>query len=158
MASFLAQGGTGPPIHMLLVEDEADDQLLFCLAAQRSRLNVGVQCVMDGEEALEYLEGDGPFTDRSQYPLPQVVVVDLRMPVMDGFEFLRRLKAMPRFRLLPAVVMSGCSLGSWEQQAQALGAERCFEKPVLIKDLTRMVHEVWEVARVNARCEGVLRG
>lgn len=155
MELFVASCGIGPLTHVLLVEDDANDQTLFCLAARKSCLNLWVEGVLNGQEAVEYLESRPECADAGLDGLPQVVVLDLNMPEKDGFEFLRWCKSSPRFCRLPVVVMSGELRGAWELQAEALGTTRSFEKPFELGDFVQKIHEIWEVARVNAMCAGV---
>ena len=106
----------------------------------RRGLNLQIHCVGHGQEALEYLEG----TRSAQ---PDLLVLDLRMPVMDGFEVLAWCQASPLFRQLPVVVLSGSLDEQWEEQALAMGAGRFFLKPSRLEDWTAMVREIAEFAR-----------
>jgi two-component system response regulator len=91
---------------ILLVEDNADDEELALLAFAKSNLANEVVVARDGEEALDYLFGTGTYAGRDAGILPQVVLLDLKLPKIDGLEVLKRLRADPRTRRLPIVVLT----------------------------------------------------
>ncbi len=138
------QPKTERPLHLLLVEDDPNDQLLFCAAARRTRLNLRVHCVGHGQEAVAYLEGTGPYLDRILHPLPEVMVLDLRMPVMDGFEVLAWCQTSPVFRSLPVVVLSGSMDEKSAEHTLALGAGKFFLKPSRLQDWLTLVRNIRE--------------
>src|SRR3954463_12605523 len=74
---------------ILLVEDRGDDILLIQRAFKRAEIHTAIQVVRDGEEAIAYLSGVGQYSNRAEYPLPWLVLLDLKMPGMDGFEVLK---------------------------------------------------------------------
>ena len=90
-------------ITILVVEDEPNDAVLVNLALQKIMPGVLLPMVSDGIQALEYLKGSGPYADRSLYPFPDVVLLDLKLPLMDGFEVLRWIRQQPEFKLLPVI-------------------------------------------------------
>lgn len=139
----LLDGSPGPTSgNLLLVEDDADDRLLFCYAIDKAGLKVHVAQVAHGQEAVDYLEGAGVFADRERFPLPDVIVLDLAMPVMNGLELLHWLRNSPRWRDLPVLVVTGGSDPSWETAARALGVAKVLEKSVRIEDLTLLLQEI----------------
>ena len=86
--------------HLLVAEDNEDDAALLGVALRRSGMTEGVQFVKDGQEVMDYLQGKPPFEDRARYPIPSLLVLDLKMPLLDGFGVL---EAMPPERM-PLVV------------------------------------------------------
>ena len=87
--------------------------------------------VNDGEEAIKYLEGRDPYSDRNKYPMPQVILLDLKMPRMNGFQFLEWLrKSSLHLRLIPVVIMSSSALPTDVEKAYALGANSYMVKPI----------------------------
>lgn len=130
------------PVRLLLVEDDPNDQLLFAAAVRKAGLNLQLECVNHGQEAVAYLEGRGP--------VPDLLVLDLRMPVMDGFEVLAWRRSSARFCKLPAMVLSGSLGEQWREQALALGAEKLFLKPCRLEDWAHLVRELAERARRSA--------
>ena len=115
---------------ILLVEDNPDDVKLTLRALERSRIANEVVVVQDGVEAIEYLSGTGKFSGRNSDVLPQVVLLDLKMPRMDGLEFLQRIRAEEKTRLLPFVVLTTSSEDRDRIESYKLGANSYVRKPV----------------------------
>jgi len=99
---------------------------------RRVPAHIRLAAVCDGKEAMQYLEADGKFSDGTKYPVPDVVLLDLKMPRIDGFEFLEWLRAQSpdHYRFLPVVVMSSSALRQDVDRAYALGANSYLVKPV----------------------------
>src|SRR4051812_19668406 len=91
---------------ILLAEDNEDDLLVIRKAFQRSNLLNPVHIVRDGEEAVAYLEGKGKYASRDEYPLPDLLLLDLKMPKVDGFEVLAWVRQHPTLRALCIVVLT----------------------------------------------------
>jgi len=127
---------------ILAAEDEASDRLILELAFHRAKLSHPLMIVNDGEEALDYLSGKGRFADRTAYPMPALVVLDLKMPRMSGFDVLAWLATQPQLREIPAVVLSSSSDESDMSKAWQLGAREYFVKPHRLDDLIKIVHEM----------------
>ena len=115
---------------ILLVEDNPDDVKLTLRALERSRIANEVVVAQDGVEAIEYLSGTGKFAGRNSDVLPQVVLLDLKMPRMDGLEFLQRIRAEEKTRLLPVVVLTTSSEDRDRIESYKLGANSYVRKPV----------------------------
>ncbi|MGE5299597.1 MAG: response regulator [Acidobacteriota bacterium] len=115
---------------ILLVEDNPDDVKLTLRALERSRIANEVVAVQDGIEAIEYLSGTGKFAGRNSDVLPQVVLLDLKMPRMDGLEFLQLIRAEEKTRLLPVVVLTTSSEDRDRIESYKLGANSYVRKPV----------------------------
>ena len=130
------------PLKILHVEDKEEDVLLFGRACEVARLQANCYAVRDGSEAVAYLEGQGKFTDRHAFPLPDLIVLDLKLPVMDGFDFLKWLRQQANFLLLPVLVFT-CS-ASDEDKVRAInqGATGYFRKPNDFESLVRLA-ESW---------------
>ncbi len=97
---------------LLLVEDDPDAAQILRLTFARAGFRNQLIVVRDGQEALEYLEGQGRFSDRSQFPLPQIIFLDLKMPRMDGFEFLKWLRQTPAGKTIPVIVLTSSVFNS----------------------------------------------
>jgi two-component system, response regulator len=119
------------PLHkpILVVDDDPVDRDLIALAFKRAGVESPVVTVEDGQEALDYLRAQGRFQGRAPEDLPNVIVLDLDMPRMDGFEFLRQVKANQDFTSIPVVVLTTSQNARDLTQSYALGASSCMTKP-----------------------------
>jgi CheY-like chemotaxis protein len=115
---------------ILLVEDNADDEALTLRALSKNNIQNHVVVAHDGVEALDYLFGTGVYAERDLAIMPQVVLLDLKLPRLDGLQVLQRLRAHERTRLLPVVILTS----SKEQQdlisGYSLGANSYVRKPI----------------------------
>jgi CheY-like chemotaxis protein len=114
---------------ILMVDDEATDGGLVRIAVEKMDKRFRVEVVTDGEEAIKYLVGDGGFGDRKKFPIPMLILLDLRMPGMDGVEFLEWLRRDGRFTFIPVVVLSG-AVPLDAGRASQLGVRACLQKQV----------------------------
>jgi two-component system, response regulator len=112
---------------ILLVEDNPDDEVLALRALMQNKIANRVDVAHDGVEALTYLFGDD---SREAQPLPQVVLLDLKLPRIDGLEVLRAIRADQRTRLLPVVVLTSSSEEKDLVESYSLGANSYIIKPV----------------------------
>ncbi len=115
---------------ILLVEDNPDDVKLTKRALQKSKVANEVVVAQDGVEAIEYFECTGKFVGRDPCVLPQLVLLDLKMPRMDGLELLKRLRADEKTKLLPVVVLTTSSEDRDRVESYRLGANSYIRKPV----------------------------
>jgi CheY-like chemotaxis protein len=113
---------------LLLVEDESADVLLFERAFKRSGLPFRLEVLRDGGEAVKYLAGEPPFTNAEKFKMPKILVMDLFMSKVDGFELLRWIRKQPRFASLPVMVLTGTVNSDDVIRAYANGASLCLEK------------------------------
>jgi two-component system response regulator len=115
---------------ILLVEDNPDDRILTVRALKRHNIANQIDEVTDGQEALDYLFGEGVYANRNTSVQPQVILLDLKLPKVDGLEVLRRLRADPRTRRLPVVVLTSSSEQQDIVSSYDLGANSYVRKPV----------------------------
>src|SRR5215217_4314601 len=115
---------------ILLVEDNADDEALTLRALHKNKVANRILVVRDGAEALDFLFCTGTYADRDPYDLPQITLLDLKLPKVDGLEVLRQVRANPRTQMLPIVILTS----SREEQdlitAYTNGANSYVRKPV----------------------------
>jgi len=115
---------------ILLVEDNPDDEALTLRALQKNNIRNEVIIVRDGEQALHYLFGEGAYAGRDVTQMPQVVLLDLKLPKISGLEVLRRLRATERTRFLPVVILTTSNEDQDRLQGYSLGANSYVRKPV----------------------------
>jgi len=120
----------------LLVEDTEDDVLLIHRAFLKANILNTLQVVRSGEEAIEYLQGTGRFSNRAEFPLPSLVLLDLKMKGIDGFEVLRWIRQQPALTRLRVVVLTSSNAVGDVNLAYQLGANSFLVKPV---DFDRLV-------------------
>jgi CheY-like chemotaxis protein len=132
---------------ILLAEDSPDDITLFMEVMAKSGLPNPVMVVRDGGEAIAYLKGDGEFADRGKYPLPGVLMLDLRMPKVSGFEVLKWIRDKEQFKNLLIIVLSHYGETDEISRAYDLGAHSFLTKPLTQADLSNLVRHYrawWE--------------
>lgn len=115
---------------ILLVEDNADDEKLTLRALKKNNISNEVVVAHDGVEALDYLFGTGAYAGRNSNALPQVILLDLKLPKLDGLEVLRRLRTHERTKLLPVVILTSSNEETDRINGYGLGANSYVRKPV----------------------------
>jgi two-component system response regulator len=127
---------------ILLVEDNPDDELLIKRALKKNRVANKIIVAHDGLEALDYLFGTGMYKDRDTSVMPQVILLDLKLPCVDGLEVLRRLRADERTHLLPVVILTSSDEEKDIVESYRLGANSYIRKPV---DFTQFAEAVQQL-------------
>ena len=125
--------------HILVAEDDLTDAYFFQRAFNRAGIPVALHFVRDGQEVIDYLQGTGPFADRTAYPLPQLVLLDLNMPRLNGFDVLEWVREQPGFRNLQVVIFSSSDEAKDINRAYGLGANWYLVKPHSMDELTALV-------------------
>lgn len=137
---------------VLLVEDDPYDAKLIVRAIEKARILNPVQVVSDGEMAIDYLRGLPPYGERGNYPLPVLILLDLKLPKLDGFGVLRWKREQPQLRRIPVVVLTSSSLSADVGAAYDLGANSYLVKPVgtnALIDLLKTVELYWLVTNAK---------
>ena len=124
---------------ILVVDDREDDVLLTKQALVRANVSNPVHVACDGEEAIQYLEGTGKFGNRDEYPLPDLVLLDLNMPKVDGFEVLQWIRSHPVLRNLRTIVLTTSERLNDINRAYELGANSFVVKAPDFKNYCRMM-------------------
>jgi len=124
---------------ILLVEDDPDDVLLIQRAFQKAGFNETLRVVSDGEQAIDYLQGKGAYASRERFPLPFLVLLDLKMPGTDGFDVLQFVRNEPTLKRLLVVVLTSSNLQSDVDKAYDLGANSYLVKPVEFDEMVGMI-------------------
>jgi len=124
---------------ILLAEDDPNDVLLIQRAFQKAGLNNVLKTVRDGDQAISYLSGKGTYSNREVYPLPFLLLLDLKMPGTDGFEVLEWLRNEPQLKRLLVVVLTSSNLQSDVDRAYELGANSYLVKPVSFDEMVHLI-------------------
>jgi CheY-like chemotaxis protein len=128
--------------NILLVEDNRMDIELTLDAFKEARLKNTIQVVQNGQEALDYLLGNGKFADRARYPMPNLVLLDLKLPGIDGFEVLRKIKSTPLLKRLPVVILTSSKEEGDRALSYDTGANSYLVKPVSFDGFLGVVREI----------------
>jgi len=124
---------------ILLVEDNPDDELLTLRALKKSGVQNEVVVAHDGVEALDYLFSSGPHAGRDPAVMPQLILLDLKLPRVNGLEVLKRLRSDERTRLLPVVILSSSRERRDMLDTYGLGANSYVRKPVNFEQFVRAI-------------------
>ena len=143
---------------ILLADDDEEDRMLACDALAESRLSNEVFCVTDGEDLMDYLRLEGKYAPPAHAPRPGLILLDLNMPKKDGREALREIKADPKLRQIPVVVMTTSKAQEDVLQSYDSGASSYISKTVtfeglveVMKGLGRYWFEIVELPRQEER-------
>jgi CheY-like chemotaxis protein len=129
--------------HILVADDDRNDFLLIQLAFQKAGLSVALSHVLDGQQAVDYLTASGQFKDRAGQPLPDLLLLDLKMPKMDGFDVLTFLRNDPSLQQMRVVVLSASQIQEDIEKALELGAKRFLTKPADFMELVEMARHIF---------------
>lgn len=127
---------------ILAAEDEESDAFFLGLALKKAGIRNRLIIARDGQEAVEYLNGDGIYSDRVKYPLPVLLLLDLKMPRMSGLAVLAWLAAHPVFKSLPALILSSSAQAADVEKALQLGAADYLIKPNNLQELMILVQKL----------------
>lgn len=146
------------PVEILLVEDDPNDVELTLRAFRKHHLVNRVQVLRDGAEALDYLFREGAYAARADAELPKVILLDLKLPKVDGKEVLRRVKSDPATRVIPVVVLTSSREEQDIVDSYGLGVNSYIVKPVDFEQFTRAVSQVglyWVLLNQSPAAGGV---
>jgi two-component system, response regulator len=127
---------------ILLVEDNPDDEALTLRALKKNNIKNEVIVAHDGAEALDYLFGTGKHAGRDTSVMPQLILLDLKLPKVDGFEVLRKMRADPRTKLLPVVILTSSNEELDRINGYDLGANSYIRKPVEFNGFIEAVRQL----------------
>ncbi len=123
---------------ILYAEDEPDDVFFMIRACKHAGIESLIQTVPDGHEMINYLSGKSNYADRKRYPLPRLVLLDLHMPDLSGFDVLQWIRRTPSVAMIPVLVLTSSTSESDIQRASELGANGYLVKPGTPADLLTM--------------------
>ena len=127
---------------ILIVEDNDDDQFLLREAWIKAGVANPLAFVSDGEQACDYLAGEGRYADRAAYPAPVLVLLDIKLPGKSGLEILAWLREQERFKTLPVIMLTASTWPEEVAEAYRLGANSFVTKPSSAQDLTALAAAV----------------
>lgn len=127
---------------ILLVEDNPDDEVLTIRALNKNKIANNLSVVRDGAEALEFLFCTGAYSGRNPKDMPEVILLDLKLPKIDGMEVLRQIRADKRTQLLPVVVLTSSKEEQDLIKSYSLGANSYIRKPVDFSQFVEAVHQL----------------
>lgn len=120
---------------ILLAEDNPDDALIFELMVRRAKLPHRLHLVDDGQQAIDWLSGNGDYADREKFPLPDMVLLDLKMPIKTGFEVLEWLRMQESLQELPVIILSSSDDAKDVGRARRMGITAYFVKSPQLTDV-----------------------
>ncbi len=128
--------------NILLVEDNRMDAELTLDAFHEAKLLNAVHVAPNGQEALDYLFGRNQYADRKKFPMPNLVLLDLKLPGIDGFEVLRQVKSTPRLKRLPVVILTSSKEEGDRALSYDTGANSYLVKPVSFEGFLNVVRQI----------------
>lgn len=129
-------------VEILIVEDNPDDAELAIRALRKSRLANHVIHLIDGAEALDFLFGSGQYAGRNINNVPKVILLDLKMPKVNGLEVLQRIKSDPLTKMIPVVILTSSAEDPDVKRSYELGANSYIVKPVEFNNFAKMISDL----------------
>jgi two-component system, response regulator len=128
--------------HILLVEDNPSDEKLTLMAFKKQNLEQGIHVVRDGAEALDYLFAQNNYAHRNKMDLPQLVILDLKLPKVTGLEVLAKIRSEPTTHLMPVVILTSSAEDKDLVESYRLGVNSYVQKPVNFNDFLEAVRQL----------------
>ena len=132
----------GQRVQILMADDDPDDRMMAEQAFHLYRLKNGVFFVEDGQELMDYLHHQGKYADAAQFPLPDLILLDLNMPLKDGREALTEIKMDPALRRIPVVILTTSQAEEDILRSYDLGANAYITKPVTFHGLAETIRQL----------------
>ena len=129
-------------VEILIVEDNPDDAELAIRALKKNHLANNVTHLIDGEEALDFLFGRGRYSGRDTKNAPRIILLDLKMPKVNGLEVLQQIKANATTKMIPVVILTSSDEDPDIRKSFALGAEKYIVKPVDFNNFAKVISEL----------------
>jgi len=145
---MLSYSMDGHPWAILVMEDDENDALLLKRALHRLHIQNPIHLVPDGEEGMAYMNGEGKYGDRRQYPFPGFIITDLKMPRKSGLEVLKALSEHKDWRVIPTLVLTSSKEENDVARAYGFGANSYMVKPTDFQNLEKMmrlIHDYWTI-------------
>ncbi len=130
------------PVYILLVEDNHMDEVLTLDAFREVKLKNTIYVVRSGEEALAYLLGEGDYADRILFPLPDLILLDIKLPGISGYDVLAKVKTMPVIKRIPAIILTSSKEEGDLIMSYDRGANSYLVKPINYEGFLEVVHSL----------------
>ena len=127
------------PIDILLVEDNEADIKVTLRAFEKAKIKNNISVARDGEEAIDYIYHQSKYTDKKKFPLPDLILLDIQLPKLDGFAVLKRLKEDKKFKLIPVVMLTSSKSEEDVAESYRDGAVSFIQKPVNYEEFEKIV-------------------
>jgi CheY-like chemotaxis protein len=137
---------------ILLVDDDPNDLALFGIAVEDSVYDIWLHTASDAHQAIERLEGHGSYADRTLHPIPELVLLDIKMPRADAFDFLAWRNHAPNFSSLPVLIFSDSVDKAEVERAMKMGAHSYLPKPFRLQEWHAAIAQVWELGMKLRTC------
>ena len=131
-------------LDLLLVDDNPIDLAFFSKAVSKTGLSLRLRTLTSGQRAIDYLNAKGEYGDRSEYPWPDLIILDSKMPQVNGFDFLLWRRASPLFSSIPVILFSGSNEPEDIKRVFELGGNKHIVKPGVLEDWERVVRDIWD--------------
>jgi CheY-like chemotaxis protein len=138
---------------ILLVEDNNMDVVLTLDAFKEAKLKNKINVARNGQEALDYLFGRDKYADRDEFPMPSLILLDLKMPGIDGFEVLRQIKGTEKLKRIPVIILTSSKEEGDRTLSYDIGANSYLMKPVSFEGFTEVVKKIddyWFTLNIGA--------
>jgi len=140
MTDELRDDGNGKrPLNILLVEDNEADVKIALRAFSKARIKNTIYVVSDGQEALDFIYHEGKYQDRSKFPTPDLILLDIKMPKMDGFQVLEKIKNDLQYNFIPVIMLTSSKNEEDIARSYKYGAASFIQKPVNYESFVKVV-------------------
>lgn len=129
-------------VRMLLIEDDPSHRLLIRRSLENHGVSNEVSEAVDGQDGLDYIYGVGVYADRKKYPMPDLVILDIKMPRIDGFGVLEKLKSDPKMKRIPVIMLTTSSRDEEIAKGYECGANAYVTKPLDFDDFAKKLHDL----------------
>jgi CheY-like chemotaxis protein len=149
------------PALILLVDDSDFDVELTLDAFREASLSNRIEVANNGQQAIDYLLGQDKYSDRASYPLPDLILLDLKMPGIDGFDVLERVKSTPLVKRIPVIILTSSKEQGDRALSYDIGANSYLVKPVSFTgfiDVVKQIEDYWLTLNVSAPAEQLDQG
>ena len=127
------------PLNILLADDRDADVKITLRAFSKAKLKSNISVVNDGQQALDFVYGAGRYQDKGQFPRPDLILLDIKMPKMDGLEVLKKLKCSPQYSFIPVIMLTSSRNEEDAVLSYKFGAASFISKPIDYEEFVRFV-------------------